>query len=73
MALNTKTYKFKDHVYEKPYTPYYDDYKGHEFIIDHFSKEDEMNQHVWVKCTSNENILVKGYVHLDDLVEINGN
>lgn len=60
-------YKFKDFVYEKPYAPYYDSYQGHEFVIDHYSEEDESQQHVWLSCVSDPSLLVKGYVELYQL------
>lgn len=63
-------YKFKDFVYEKPYAPYYDDYRGHEFTIDHYSDEDESQQHVWLTCVSDSSILVSGYVELHQLEPI---
>ena len=63
-------YKFKDFVYEKPYAPYYDHYRGHEFVIDHYSTEDESQQHVWLTCVSDSSILVAGYVELHQLEPI---
>jgi hypothetical protein len=64
-------YRFKDFVYEKPYAPYYDEYRGYSFVIDHYSKEDEYQQHVWLKCTDPNGPSVKGYVELYQLEEIN--
>jgi len=64
------TFKFKDFVYEKPYAPYYDRYRGHEFAIDHYLKEDEMQQHVWLTCVSDPSIVVAGYVELYQLEEL---
>jgi len=66
----TRLYRFLDKVYQKPYSPDYAPYKGHTFRIDHFHHEDETNQHVWLICVDNEKIIVKGYVHLDDLEEV---
>ena len=63
-------YKFNDYVYEDPYIPFYDAYVGHEFVIDHFMEEDERKEHVWLKCVSDPSIIVDGYVHFYDLVEI---
>ena len=65
------TFKFKDFVYEKPYAPYYDRYRGHEFAIDHYLKEDETQQHVWLTCVSDPSIVVTGYVELYQLEKIN--
>lgn len=60
-------YKFKERVYSHPYAPYYDEYKGHVFIIDHASPEDSTGGHVWLICVDDSSIKVQGYVHLDDL------
>lgn len=61
-------YHFHDKVFLEPYAPYYDAYRGHTFVIDHASTEDETGNHVWLTCVSDENIKVAGYVHLDQLV-----
>lgn len=60
-------YRFRDFVYEKPYAPYYNSYRGHEFTIDHYSAEDETQQHVWLTCVTDPSILVRGYVELHQL------
>ena len=60
-------YRFRDFVYEKPYAPYYDRYREHEFSIDYYSAEDDTDQHVWLTCVSDPSILVKGYVELYQL------
>ena len=60
-------YRFHDKVFLEPYTPYYDAYHGHTFVIDHASSEDETGNHVWLTCISDENIKVGGYIHLDQL------
>lgn len=65
-----KIYKFKDIVYEEPYSPYFDDYKNQTFIIDHYMQEDETNQHVWLICIDDKSVKVKGYVELYMLEEI---
>lgn len=64
-------YKFRDFVYEEPYFPFYERYRGHEFVIDHYNAEDEEQQHVWLKCVSDTSITVNGYVELYQLVLIN--
>lgn len=61
-------YRFFDFVYEEPYSPYYNKYHGHEFVIDHYSTEDR--EHVWLKCISDPTIIVAGYVELYQLEEI---
>jgi hypothetical protein len=65
------TFKFRELVYRSPYAPYYDAYKGHKFVIDHYSKEDDTGQHVWLTCVSDSSILVAGYVELYQLEEVN--
>jgi len=60
-------YRFRDIVYAPPYAPYYDQYRGHVFVIDHYMAEDESQQHVWLTCVSDPGILVKGYVELYQL------
>ena len=60
-------YRFRDFVYEKPYAPYYDSYCGNEFAIDHYSAEDETQQHVWLTCVTDPSILVRGHVELHQL------
>jgi hypothetical protein len=59
--------KFKSHVYEPPFSPYYDKYKNQTFIADHFHPEDETEEHVWLVCVSDPSIAVDGYVHYHDL------
>jgi hypothetical protein len=61
-------YTFHDKVFKEPYTPYFDSYKGHTFVIDHASDEDETGNHVWLTCISDDSVKVAGYVHLDQLV-----
>ena len=63
-------YKFRGLVFEPPYTPYYDSYRGHVFAIDHYSEEDESRQHVRLTCVSDPDIIVKGYVELYQLEEV---
>lgn len=64
-----KTYKFKQFVYEKPYFPHYEEYKNHEFVIDHPHPDPEASDHVWLICVTNKHVKVKGYVELDQLEE----
>jgi hypothetical protein len=63
-------YKFKDHVYVKPYVPYYDEYKGEIFIIKQTHPHDKSGEHVWMECISNTSIKVKGYVHRSDIEQV---
>lgn len=62
-------YKFKSYVYEGAYVPFYDKYKGHTFVIDHYMEDDGHKDHVWMSCNSDPLIIVDGYVHLSDLEE----
>lgn len=64
-----KTYTFKKFVYEAPYFPHYEEYRDHEFIIDHPHPDPEASDHVWLICVTNRNVRVKGYVELDQLEE----
>jgi len=59
--------EFDDMVFRSPYYPYYEKYKGHVFKIDHFMEEDEEQQHVWLKCITNDDIVMDGYVELYQL------
>lgn len=63
-------FRFRDYVYEPPYAPYYDNYKGHVFRIDHFHPEDENKGHVWLTCVDDPTVNVAGYVHMADLLYI---
>jgi hypothetical protein len=60
-------YVFKKHVYEKPYAPYYDAYKGHIFSIDHYHSDKDAVDHVWLICVDDPEVKVQGYVELSDL------
>lgn len=61
---------FEDVMFQKPFAPYYDKYKGEIFVIDHFMPEDECGDHVWVFCVSNSSIKIDRYVHFDDLKKV---
>lgn len=61
-------YHFHDKVFAEPYTPYYDAYRGHTFVIDHASNEDKTGNHVWLTCISDDSVKVAGYIHLDQLI-----
>ena len=69
-------YQFRDYVFEPPYSPHYDSYNGHLFLIDHYHSEkfpddyeDESvsDIHVWLICFDDPSVIVKGYVELDML------
>jgi hypothetical protein len=59
---------FHDRVYDMPFKPYYDAYKGHMFTIDHEHHEDDTGEHVWVTCVTQPSLKVNGYVDRMDLV-----
>lgn len=56
--------KFNEKVYSDPYTPFYDEYKDHEFVVIALHYNDS---HVELSCTSDSNLAVVGYVHADEL------
>lgn len=56
---------FDPKVFMEPYAPWYDFYKGHTFQIVGFHYG---NTHVEVTCVSDPAIVVKGYVHPDELI-----
>jgi hypothetical protein len=56
---------FKDKVYGPAYAPYYDEYKGHTFIVTGFFE----GGHVGVKCTTSTTI-EDFCCHDDELEEI---
>lgn len=53
---------FNPKVYSVPYTPFYDKYKGHTFVV-----SDVAEDHYALKCISDNNLIVDGYVHEDEL------
>ena len=57
-----KIYRFKNIVYDKPYAPYFDEYKGFCFFIESYNEEDETHSHVYLKCTDENGPSVKGCV-----------
>ena len=58
--------KFADKVFAPPYAPHYDDYKGHIFqvVAYHYNYS-----HVELKCPGDPSVIVRGYVHLDEIVD----
>jgi hypothetical protein len=59
-------YSFHPRVFEHPYTPYYDAYKGHLFRIVRYSPE--ADDHVLLECVSYPQVKVDGYVDIDDIL-----
>ena len=70
----SRHYRFKGKVFEAPYAPHYESYRGHLFVIDHYHNEaypeEEKNDHVWLKCVDEPNLKVNGYVELSDLQQV---
>lgn len=68
---------FRSHVFHPPFTPYYDRYKDHLFVVEkYYDEEDademeEIDSHLWLKCVSDPIIKVNGYVHAEDLLKVN--
>lgn len=65
--MTQQLYEFKQRVFEPPMKPYYDAYRGHKFMINHYHPEDENSNHVWLDCVTDSSVKVAGYVHLTDL------
>lgn len=71
-----KSYKFYDGMFgeNSPYYPFYEEYDGHTFVIDHVMVDPEdgelVEDHVWITCVDDPTLIVKGYIHFGDLVEI---
>ncbi len=59
---------FSPKVFEPPYTPYYDAYKGHQFRVIAFHPLG----HVEVECIDDPSVIVSGHVHDDELLEGRG-
>ncbi len=53
---------FKSHVYEHPFSPYYDAYKGHKFRV----HAEHDGGHLELHCLTGD-VKVNGYVHSSDL------
>ena len=54
---------FEDAVYAPPFSPYYDEYKGHVFEVVSFHYG---NTHVNLRCLDAD-VKVRGYAHPDEL------
>jgi hypothetical protein len=61
--------EFKSHVYEPPYSPWYDNYKGHVFCVHHPHPEDP-DGHVFLACIDDTSVKLLGAVHWDDLKRV---
>lgn len=56
-------YKFKDKMFEKPYAPYFDAYKGLVFKCLRLG----LDNHIFLVCVDDPFVIVDGAVHLDEL------
>lgn len=64
--------KFNEKVYDEPYTPYYDEYAGHTFMVEEIIVYDEDPDykpvtHYKLKCVTG-NVIVQGNVHQDEII-----
>lgn len=67
----TRIYRFRDHVFKKPFTPYYDAYKGHLFTIDQKTPHpQDPNGHVWLECVSSPSVKVDGFIDIGDILPV---
>jgi hypothetical protein len=57
------TVHFKSKVFQEPYAPFYDAYKGHTFRIINIHEGD----HCELVCISDTSVIVAGNVHKDEL------
>lgn len=57
---------FRSKVFAEPYAPYYDAYKGHHFQVVAIHYGD----HVELKCVTDPNLMVDGFVHNDELKQL---
>jgi len=57
---------FSPKVYAPPYKPYYDNYVEQIFKIVAFHEGD----HIELECISDSNIIVNGYIHPDEILNI---
>jgi hypothetical protein len=54
---------FRSKVFEHPYAPYYDAYRGHKFKVIALHPGD----HIQLECISDSSVNVNGHVHADEL------
>ena len=59
--------EFRDHVYEKPFAPYYDEYRNHRFKVKALFYR---NTHAELICITDPNLRIRELVHPNDLREI---
>ena len=54
---------FRSKVFESPYVPFYDAYKGHKFRVTGVHERG----HISLRCLDDESVVVKGWVHDDEV------
>lgn len=71
--MSNQHYRLKKRVF-KEYSPHYDSYRGHIFLIDHYHyekyPEEKCIDHVWLKCVDMPELKIGGYIELYNLVPI---
>lgn len=62
---------FHPKVFDEPYTPYYNEYKGHQFEVIgiHTDPDFLWTEHYELRCITGD-VKVKGHVHMSDIVLI---
>lgn len=58
---------FKNYVFEPPYAPHYDAYKGHVFLVNKKKTAEAPANHVFLDCVTDNSVKVDGAVHTNDL------
>lgn len=71
--MSKQHYRLGGDVFEK-YSPHYESYRGHIFVIDHYHSymypEEECNDHVWLRCVDMPELKMGGYIEIQNLVPI---
>ena len=77
MIIAGSRVKFANKVFKPPYAPYFDAYWGHFFLVVHLHWEDDPDSvlgplnkgdyHVELKCLDDPSVIVKGFIHPDEL------
>jgi hypothetical protein len=56
--------RFRAKVFRPPWSPHYDEYRGHLFVIEAFKHS---RSHLQLRCLSDPTIVMKGLVHPDEV------
>lgn len=67
-AIGAHVY-FAAHVFEPPFSPFYDNYCGHKFEVVRYGNEEQHEDpdSVVLRCVIDPNVIVRGNVHEQDL------